>query len=90
MAFTILTQSKIAKEWQNFINDADKYLDDIEKIANKPIITDKDKIKVKVMLEILLEEYKSLKSSNLIPKSLKQEADEKYQKVKKLYEELFK
>ena len=42
------------------------------------------------MLEILLEEYKSLKPSILIPKSLKQEADEKYKKVKKLYEELFK
>ncbi|EDM24639.1 hypothetical protein FE773_08765 [Caminibacter mediatlanticus TB-2] len=90
MAFTIITQSKIAKEWQNFINDCNKYLNEIEKIANKPIITKKDKLRIKIMLEILLDEYKNLKPSLLIPDSLKKEAKLKYEKVKKLYEELFK
>jgi tetratricopeptide (TPR) repeat protein len=89
MAFTLKTQSKIAKEWQSFINDADNYFQTIEKIANKPVVTKKDKLRIKMMLEILLDEYKTLKPSLLLPPKLKKEAKEKYLKAKKLYEELF-
>jgi len=89
MAFTLKVQSKIAKEWRHFIEDADKFFKEIEEIANKPVITKKDKLKIKIMLEILLDEYKTLKPSLLIPKELKEEAKRKYLKAKKLYEELF-
>jgi len=89
MAFSIKTQAQIAKEWQNFINNANDYFKRIEKIANKDIITKKDKLRVKLMLEILIGEYKTLKQSYLLPKSLKEEAKEKYLKAKKLYEKLF-
>ena len=89
MAFTILVQSKIAQEWVRFIKDSDRYLKEIEKIANKPEITPKDKLKIKIMLEILLGEYKTLKPSLLLPEELKQEAKKRYEKVKRLYEELF-
>jgi len=89
MAFTIKTQSLIAQEWVRFIEDSDRYFKEIEKIANKPEITQKDKLKIKIMLEILLGEYKTLKSSLLLPEELKQEAKKRYEKVKRLYEELF-
>ncbi len=89
MAFTVMTQSKIAKEWINFIKDSDRYFKEIEKIANKPKITPRDKLKIKMLLEILIGEYKTLKSSLLLPEELKQEAKKRYEKVKKLYEELF-
>ena len=89
MAFTIKMQSKIAKEWQNFINDADNFFDKIQKIANKNKITEKDKLRIKLMLEILLDEYKTLKPSLLIPKNLKEKAKEKYLKARELYEKLF-
>jgi len=90
MAFTIKTQSQIALSWQNFINDFDKFFDKIQKIANKEKITKKDKLRIKIMLEILISEYKTLKLSLLIPKKLKKEAKEKYQKARELYERLFK
>jgi len=89
MAFTIKIQSQIAKEWQNFIRDADEFFDKIQKIANKKNITDKDKLKIKMMLEILIDEYKTLKPSLLLPKSLKEKAKEKYLKARELYEKLF-
>ena len=89
MAFTLKVQSKIAKEWQNFINDADEYFKKIEKIADKENITKKDKLRIKIMLEILLGEYKTLKPSLLLPEYLKYNAKQKYLKAKKLYEELF-
>ncbi len=89
MAFSIKTQAKIAEQWQNFINDANNYFDKIEQIANKQNITKKDKERIKIMLEILLSEYKLLKPSMLIPESLKQKAKEKYLKARELYEKLF-
>ena len=90
MAFTIKTQSQIALSWQNFIDDFDKFFDKIQEIANKENITKKDKLRIKIMLEILISEYKTLKPSLLIPEKLKKEAKEKYKKARELYERLFK
>ncbi|WP_096258136.1 hypothetical protein [Lebetimonas natsushimae] len=89
MAFTVYTQSKIAKQWQNYINDSIKYFKEIEQIANKNKITKKDKQKVKIMLEIIMEEYKTLPPSHLLPENLKIKAKEMYEKGKKLYVEVF-
>jgi len=89
MAFTVYTQSKIAKEWVTFLNDAHKYFKEIEKIANKPNLTQKERQKVKIMLEILLDEYKNLKPSLLISEELKQKAKLQYEKAKKIYEKVF-
>jgi len=89
MAFTIKIQSQIAKEWQHFIDDANNFFDKIQKIANKKNITKKDKLRIKIMLEILLSEYKTLKPSLLIPEKLKKEAQIQYKRAKELYEKLF-
>jgi tetratricopeptide (TPR) repeat protein len=89
MAFTLYTQSKIAREWENYIEDSIKYFKDIEKIANKNIITKKDKQKIKIMLEIIIDEYKTLKKSHLLPKDLQIKAKQLHEKGKKLYEEVF-
>jgi len=90
MAFSILTQSKIAQSYQNFNNDFNNYFDKIKKISEKENISDKDKKRIKMMLEILIDEYKNLKPSILLPKSLKEKSEKNYQKVKELYERVFK
>jgi tetratricopeptide (TPR) repeat protein len=89
MAFTVYTQSKIAESWENYINDSIKYFKEIERIANKNVITKKDKQKIKIMLEIIIDEYKTLKKSNLLPENLKLKAEELHKKGKKLYVEVF-
>jgi tetratricopeptide (TPR) repeat protein len=89
MAFTVYTQSQIAKEWVNFLNDSEKYFKEINAIANKPNITDKERQKVKIMLEILLDEYKNLKPSLLISDTLKDKAKKEYEKAKDIYEKVF-
>jgi tetratricopeptide (TPR) repeat protein len=89
MAFTVYTQSQIAEKWQNYIDDCVKYFKKIEQIANKDKITKKDKERVKIILEIIMEEYKTLPSSTLLPKNLKIKAKEMYEKGKKLYVEVF-
>jgi len=90
MAFTILTQSKIAKVWENFLIDANHYFLEIESISNKEVITKKDKIKIKMMLEILMGEYKNLPKSKLLDSGLKQKAKTQYEKAKGLYNGIFK
>ncbi len=89
MAFTVKTQSKIAEEWADFLKDANKYFEKIKKIANKPNLTDKERLKVKMMLEILMDEYKNLKPSLLIDKNLKSKAKEEYEKAKGIYEKVY-
>jgi tetratricopeptide (TPR) repeat protein len=89
MAFTVYTQSDIAKQWVGFLNDAEKYFKKIENIANKPVLTDKERQRVKIMLEILLDEYKNLKPSLLISDKLKKKAEKQYEKAKEIYEKVF-
>ena len=89
MAFSVKTQSKIAIKWQHFINDANNFFKKIKKIADKKHINKKDKLRIKIMLEILISEYKTLTPSILLPKKLKKEANKKYTKAKELYEKLF-
>ena len=89
MAFSIYNQSQIAKEWQNFINDVKEYFKKIKEISNKKNITKKDRLRIKMMLEILIDEYKTLRQSSLISESLKEKAKKEYLKVKKIYEKIF-
>jgi len=90
MAFTILTQSKIAKIWQEYIQNSNQYLFDIDSIANKDRITKKDKMRVKLMLEIIIGEYKNLPKSKLLNKELKLKATQNYKKAVELYNGIFK
>jgi tetratricopeptide (TPR) repeat protein len=90
MAFTVLTQSKIAEIWQNYIKESNEYLFDIESISNKKVITKKDKIKIKMMLEIIIGEFHNLPKSKLLDERLKQKAKQNYTKAVKLYNGIFK
>jgi tetratricopeptide (TPR) repeat protein len=89
MAFTVYVQSRIAKEWSDFLKDSDRYFKEIKNIADKQNQTDKERQKVKIMLEILIDEYKNLKPSLLIDKDLKSKAEQQYKKAKEIYEKVF-
>jgi tetratricopeptide (TPR) repeat protein len=90
MAFTILTQSKLAKVWETFINDSNHYFLEIESISNKDVITKKDKIRIKMMLEIIMGEYKNLPKSHLLNKQLRKRGEIQFNKAKRLYNGIFK
>jgi len=90
MAFTILTQSKVAIKWQNYIKESNEYLLSIESISNKEVITKADKIKIKMMLQIMIGEFKNLPDSKLLNKKLEQKAIKNYKKAVELYNGIFK
>jgi len=90
MAFTVVTQANIAKIWKKFIKESNQYFVEIDSISNKEIITKADKIRIKMMLEIIIGEYKNLPHSKLLDKELEQKAYKNYIKAKELYNGIFK
>lgn len=90
MALTVMTQSKIAKEWLDYIKEADGYFQIISNISNKKEITKADKFRIKLMLEILINRYPFLIDSYLISDELYQKTKDRYLKAKEIYERVFK
>lgn len=89
MAFTVLSQSNIALKYDKYIQEARKYLSEISILSNKEKFEKTDKVKVKMMCEIVIEDYKSLNPSKLTQESLKNEAKELFLKFNEIYEQLF-
>jgi len=88
MALTIMTQSKIALEYEKYIQEAQKYLKEIEKISNSKKISKKDMVKIKLLCEVAMGDYKRLKPS-ILDNKLSEKAAKLYKKFEKIYEELF-
>ena len=89
MAFSILTQSKIAFKMIYFIDDANKYLKDIDQISQKENITQSDRMKIKVICNVMIERYKRLSPTILTDKDLYEKCTKYYQKFQKIEDELF-
>ncbi len=89
MANTVMAQSKIAKEFEAYIELGNKYLIKIDKISSKKEFSLADRARVKMMCEIMIESYKNLAPSTLTKKSLLQNSKEMQKKFIQLYEELF-
>ena len=89
MAFTMLTQSKIAFKYEDYIKEGTEYLKKIESISSKKEPLKNDMIRVKMMCEIMIERYEKLSPTVLTDKALCEEALSIYKKFKKLHEELF-
>ncbi len=90
MAFSIITQSKISTRLLDYLQESHKYLQTIEKLSQKESITEQDKIKIKIICEVMMAKYHKLGINVMTDKSLQQLAKKRYLKFKKIYEELFK
>jgi hypothetical protein len=89
MAFTIMTQSKIAMKYEKYIQDADDYFQKIELISAKEKFMPDDKARVKMMCEIMIEEHKKLTPTKLTSQNLIDDAKARSAKFESLYKELF-
>ncbi len=88
MASGILAQSKISVEFVDYINDAKRYFAKIKKITDKESLSNQDKIRIKMMCEVMLGRYKKLNATVMTDKDLKKSAYEYYQKFKSINEKL--
>ena len=89
MAISILAQSKISAQMADYVSDAQKYLEKIEKITQKSDFSYQDRVKIKMMCEVMIGRYVKLNPTVLTDVSLYESCTKNYQNFKKIYEELF-
>jgi len=85
VALTVMRQTEIASKFVDYIKEGEAYLEQIEVIADNPPIKEADKIRIKMMCEIMIDKYSSLPSSALTKSELLSKAKEVYEKFKTLY-----
>lgn len=89
MANTVLTQSKIALGYEKYIKTGNEYLEKINQISTKQELTQADKTRIKMICEVMIDDYNNLKSSVLTDKILVKNAKKMQEKFQQLYNELF-
>ena len=89
MANTVMTQSKIAKEYEAYIQQGNEYFVRINEISSKKDYTKADKVRVKMMCEIMIDSYYELSPSTLTDESLQESSLKMQKKFIQLHEELF-
>jgi len=85
MAMTIVTQSRTAMKFVRYNSQAKEYLDKIENIVSKKTIEKSDKIRIKFMCDVMIEQYPYLVATVLTDKSLKEESYTYFLQFKQLY-----
>jgi tetratricopeptide (TPR) repeat protein len=88
MAISILSQSKISVEFVKYIKESKEYLKDIEYITQKKNFSSRDKLKIKMICEVMLGAYKKLNPTVMTDKSLYEECTKYYNDFRKIYEEI--
>jgi tetratricopeptide (TPR) repeat protein len=88
MAFSILAQSKISIKFLDYINDAKEYLKKIDRLSKKKTLSQQDKIKIKMMCEVMLGRFKKLSPTIMTDKSLYKKSKELNKEFVKIYENL--
>jgi len=88
MAATIMAQSKTSMKYQEYIEEAKKYMAQIKEIAKKKSISDADRARIKVISEIMVSSYKKLAPSVITDKELIREVAKYYNDFEKLLEKV--
>lgn len=93
MASTVMAQSKTALVFVNYIKEAKQYMKAISAIAqddNSTGITQEERAKMKLMSEIMIEQYIKIAPSVITDQALVDEARHYYDEFKALHENLTK
>lgn len=83
MAATIMTQSQYALHYVIYIDNAKRYIKEMEKLVQEDI-TEAKRAKIRTISAIMIDSYKKLVPSVAIDKRLIEEAKEYYGKFQKL------
>jgi tetratricopeptide (TPR) repeat protein len=88
MAFSILAQSKNSIKILDYISDAKDYLKKINTLSKKSNFSNADKIKIKMICELMIGRFKKLVPSVMTEKSLYKKSKKLYKEFVKIYEKL--
>ena len=70
MANTIMVQSAIAKEYEEYIGQGSSYLKKIREISAKKDYNEADRARIRMMCDIMINSFDNITYSDLIQKSL--------------------
>jgi len=90
MAFTVVVQSRHAKKHLEFIEMAKEYYAKIKKISQQQEVSKADRVRIKMLTQIVLDSYKRLKATPLIDTVLIEDAKKYYENFMQLQQRLFK
>ena len=88
MATTTLNQSKAAMKFSSYIKNGKEYLERIKKMSQNGV-NKADNERIKMMCDVMIEDFESLKNSALLDDELKSEALKMKEAFAKLKNELF-
>ena len=88
MASTIMAQSKTSLKYVAYVNDAKKYMKQINEIATHSTITDADKAKMRLICNIMIDWYPKLAPSVITDQALVNEVKDYYNNFEKLLEKV--
>ena len=88
MAATTLNQSKAAMKFNSYIKNGKEYLERIKKMSQNGI-SKADNERIKMMCDVMIEDFESLRNSALLDDELKSEALKMKEAFAKLKNELF-
>ena len=88
MASTTLNQSKAAMKFSSYIKNGKEYLERIKKMSQNGVNKD-DNERIKMMCDVMIEDFESLRNSALLDEELKSEALKMKEAFAKLKNELF-
>ena len=88
MANTVLNQSKVAIKFSSYIKNGKEYLERIKKMSQSSV-SKADSERIKMMCDVMIEDFDDLKNSALLDNELKNEALNTKEIFVKLKNELF-
>ena len=88
MATTTLNQSKAAMKFSSYIKNGKEYLERIKKMSQNGV-SKADNERIKMMCDVMIEDFESLRNSALLDDELKSEALKMKEAFAKLKNELF-
>ena len=88
MAATTLNQSKAAMKFNSYIKNGKEYLERIKKMSQNGV-SKADNERIKMMCDVMIEDFESLRNSALLDELLKSEALQMKEAFAKLKNELF-
>ena len=90
MARSVMVQSQYALRYVHYNKEAKEYLELIGSYADQEKITVREQMRIKMMCDIMIEKHEKMQPTILIDEDLVQEAQENYEKFKKLHANLIK
>jgi len=88
MASTIMAQSKTSMKYKKYIDEAKRYMQEIDAMAAQKSISDAQRAKIKMMCEIMIDSYKKLAPSVITDEDIVKEAATYYKNFEQLLEQV--